>query len=104
MFVETPERHPAPMKRRGMTSIGLIPWRATVRRDGQRGQILVLFVVALVAILWMIRLLIDGASAITHRRAMQDASDAAALAGVNQITGRGCTAAIDDVRAAANAS
>src|SRR5688572_29561593 len=71
---------------------------------GQRGQILVLFVIALVAMLWMLRLLIDGAGAITQRRAMQDASDAAALAGANVLTGRGCAESIADVRAAAEAS
>jgi Flp pilus assembly protein TadG len=71
---------------------------------GQRGQILVLFVIALVAMLWMVRLLIDGAGAITQRRAMQDASDAAALAGVNILTDRACAENLDEVRAAVEAS
>jgi hypothetical protein len=87
-----------------VTPGSLVPWRSLGRDDRQRGQILVLFVVALVAILWMLRLLIDGASAITHRRAMQDASDAAALAGANVITGHPCSSMIDEVRIAAQAS
>lgn len=54
-------------------------------RRRERGQILVLFVLVLVAILAMTALLFDGAYAYVQRRKLQDAGDAAALAAVNFI-------------------
>lgn len=67
------------------------------RRDGQRlhdqpGQILVLFVVSLVAMLAMLGLLLDGGQALSLRRQLQNASDAAALAAANVIVQSGSTA------------
>lgn len=49
----------------------------------QRGQILVLFTLSLAAILAFGALLIDGAQALVVRRSLQNAADAAALAGAN---------------------
>jgi Flp pilus assembly protein TadG len=51
------------------------------RRD--RGQILVIFAVALVAIVAMVGLVLDGGAAFAQRRSQQNASDLASLAGAN---------------------
>jgi Flp pilus assembly protein TadG len=61
------------------------------RRRDQRGQILVLFVVSLVAMFAMLGLLLDGGHALALRRQLQDAGDAAALVAVNGITSSGAT-------------
>jgi Flp pilus assembly protein TadG len=53
------------------------------RPGGERGQILVLFVLGLVAMLAVGALLVDGASQLVTRRRLQNAGDAAALAGAN---------------------
>ncbi len=58
-----------------------MPTQPRVRRE--RGQILVLFVLALVAMFAMAGLLLDGGQALTVRRQLQDASDSAALAAAN---------------------
>jgi uncharacterized membrane protein len=50
-----------------------------------RGQILPLFALSLVAILAMAALLFDGANTLVNRRQLQNAGDAAALAGANVI-------------------
>lgn len=55
------------------------------RRDRQRGQILVLFTLALVAMIAMVGLIIDGGAAYAQRRAQQVAADLAALAGADAI-------------------
>lgn len=63
--------------------------------DRSRGQILPLFAFSLVAMLAMAALLFDGAHELVFRRELQNASDAAALAGANVIqsgTVRGCSA------------
>lgn len=52
-------------------------------REHERGQIVVIVAVALVAIVGMVGLVIDGGSAYAQRRAEQNASDLAALAGAN---------------------
>jgi Flp pilus assembly protein TadG len=62
------------------------------RRDNQRGQILVLFVVSLVAMFAMLGLLLDGGHALALRRQLQDAGDAGALAAVNGLVSSGSTA------------
>jgi Flp pilus assembly protein TadG len=66
------------------------------RRKDQPGQILVLFVIALVAIFAMLGLLFDGGQALALRRQLQNAGDAGALAAANGIvqtgTGAGCSA------------
>jgi Flp pilus assembly protein TadG len=55
------------------------------RRSGQRGQILVLFVVALVAVIAGVGLVIDGGFAFAQRRNEQNAADLAAFAGANAL-------------------
>ena len=49
-------------------------------RQAERGQILVLFTVALVAIIAMVGLVLDAGSTFAQRRSQQNAADAAALA------------------------
>jgi Flp pilus assembly protein TadG len=57
-----------------------------------RGQIIVLFALALAALFAMAGLLLDGAHALTLRRKLQDAGDAGALAAANliQTSPKGC--------------
>ncbi len=50
-------------------------------RSGESGQALVIFVIALVVIIGMTGLIVDGGSAFVQRRAEQNAADAAAMAG-----------------------
>jgi hypothetical protein len=57
------------------------------KSSSQSGQVLVIFAFAFIAIIMMLALLFDGARALVLRRQMQDASDAAALAGANVIQG-----------------
>ncbi|MEJ7803379.1 MAG: TadE/TadG family type IV pilus assembly protein [Thermomicrobiales bacterium] len=52
------------------------------RRD-ERGQIVVLFGLLLVAIVAMVGLVLDGGSAFAQRRSQQNSSDLAAMAGAN---------------------
>jgi putative Flp pilus-assembly TadE/G-like protein len=61
------------------------------QRDGQAGQILPLFVLSMIVILSIGALVIDGAGMLVTRRHLQNAGDAAALAGANLIqkTGSG---------------
>ena len=62
----------------------------------QRGQVLPLFAIFLVALFALAALLFDASHAVTLRRQYQDAGDAAALAAANVIqsgTPRGCSAA-----------
>lgn len=51
------------------------------RHHRERGQVIVLFALALVAILAMVALIFDGGRVYTERRRVQNAADAAALAG-----------------------
>jgi Flp pilus assembly protein TadG len=55
----------------------------------EQGQILVLFVLSLIVLLSVGALLLDGASALVTRRKMQNAGDAAALAGANALGASG---------------
>lgn len=57
------------------------------KSSSQSGQVLVIFAFAFIAIIMMLALLFDGARALVLRRQMQDASDAAAVAGANVIQG-----------------
>jgi hypothetical protein len=69
--------------------------RTTAGPREPRGQILVIVAVAFVAMIGMLAILFDGANGMVVRREMQDAGDAAALAGVNLVhsgTPRGCSA------------
>ncbi len=54
-------------------------------RRAQRGQILVLFTLALVTMIAMVGLVIDGGAAYAQRRSQQNAADVAALAGANAL-------------------
>lgn len=53
--------------------------------EHQRGQILVLFALALVAIVAMVGLVLDGGGAFAQRRLEQNAADVAALAAANDL-------------------
>jgi hypothetical protein len=55
--------------------------------SSQSGQVLIIFAFAFIAIIMMLALLFDGARGLVLRRQLQDASDAAALAGANVIQG-----------------
>jgi hypothetical protein len=57
--------------------------RGSRRQEGERGQILVLFVLGLIVMLAISALLFDAANALVTRRRLQNAGDAAALAGAN---------------------
>ena len=58
---------------------------ATRERGRQRGQVLVLFTLALVAMIAMVGLVIDGGAAYAQRRAQQNAADLGALAAANAL-------------------
>jgi len=55
----------------------------TSHRERERGQIVVIFALALVAIIAMVGLVLDGGSAFAQRRDEQSAADLAALAAAN---------------------
>jgi Flp pilus assembly protein TadG len=59
--------------------------RLTARRGEEGGQIIVLFALAMVAIIAMVGLVLDGGSAFSQRRAEQSAADLAALAAGNSL-------------------
>jgi len=64
-------------------------------REHPRGQVLVIAAVAFTVMLAFLALLFDGANGMVTRRQMQDAGDAAALAGANVVqvgSPRGCSA------------
>ncbi len=68
--------------------------RSSTKREGQRGQILVVFALALVAIVAGVGLVIDGGFTFAQRRAEQNAADLASLAGANALlSGKDATAA-----------
>lgn len=71
------------------------------RPSRDRGQILVLFVLALVAIIAGVGLVIDGGFAFAQRRAEQNAADLGAFAGANALlNGKSATAAAQAATAA----
>jgi Putative Flp pilus-assembly TadE/G-like len=64
-------------------------------RSAEKGQVIVLFTLSLVAIIAMATLLFDAANALVLRRQLQDAGDAGALAAANVIQSgfpKGCSA------------
>lgn len=78
---------------------------ATIEGDRQRGQMLALFAICLVAIIAMTGLVIDGGMTFAQRRGQQNAADAAAMAGAYSYANTGSTAdVVDEARdtAAAN--
>jgi hypothetical protein len=60
------------------------PWLAH-RRPDERGQVLVLFAIMLVAMILAVGLVIDGGNAFLHRRTAQNVSDLASMAGTKVI-------------------
>lgn len=83
----------------------------TTRYPRQRGQMLVIFAISLVAMIAMVGLVIDGGNAYAQQRATQNASDAAAEAGavilsknLMSINGGGASLSDADVLAAINES
>src|SRR6185369_5964460 len=73
----------------------LVSLRRPSAREEQGGQILVMFAIALTAILIALALLFDGAQSLVLRRQMQNTADAAALAGANIVQAQGgCTSAL----------
>jgi hypothetical protein len=67
----------------------------TSSTDEPRGQVLVIVAVVFIAMMAFLAVLFDGANGMLTRREMQDAGDAAVLAGANVIqvgTPRGCSA------------
>jgi Flp pilus assembly protein TadG len=68
--------------------------RSSNSATGQRGQVLVLFTLALVAIVAGVGLVIDGGFTFAQRRAEQNAADLAAFAGADALlNGKNATAA-----------
>jgi len=59
-----------------------------IHRRQPRGQIVVLFGVVMVLIAFVVGLVIDGGTGLAHRRASQNASDFAALAGARVVAER----------------
>ena len=51
--------------------------------QGQRGQIIVLFALGMIALIAMVGLVLDGGGAYAQRRGEQNSADLAALAGAN---------------------
>jgi Flp pilus assembly protein TadG len=75
---------------------------APERRE-ERGQIIVVFALALVAIVAMVGLILDGGSAFAQRRSEQNAADLAALAAANDlIVNQGSATWVDTARAVAD--
>ena len=70
------------------------------RREGERGQLLVLFTIAIVVIIGMLGLVLDGGSAFAQRRDEQNVADLAAVAGADAYL----TSAGDKIAAARNAA
>ena len=64
-----------------MTS--LIATKLGIRTNQRDGQVIVVFALALVAIVAAVGLVLDGGGAFTQRRSQQSAADLAALAGAN---------------------
>ena len=55
----------------------------TAHRQAESGQVIVIFALALVVIVAMVGLVLDGGSTFAQRRTQQNAADLAALAGAN---------------------
>jgi Flp pilus assembly protein TadG len=57
----------------------------TPEQRGERGQVIVIFALGLVALVAMVGLVLDGGSAFAQRRSEQNAADLAALAAANDL-------------------
>jgi hypothetical protein len=79
--------------------------RTASRRDGERGQILVIAVISMIAMIGGISLVLEGGNAYAHQRVVQNGSDAVANAGALAIAQRlgGAIKTDADVKAAAMA-
>ena len=66
------------------------PLSSTTERASERGQTIVLFVLALVVLMAFAALAFDVGQTLVDRRSQQDAADAAALAGARYLTDSGC--------------
>jgi len=75
---------------------------ASPRRE--RGQILALFALALIVIIGMVGLVLDGGSAFAQRRVEQNAADLAAVAGANAYLNCGASCTVAQRTAAAQAA
>jgi Flp pilus assembly protein TadG len=69
----------------GNATMHLLDSSGTRVTSHERGQILVLFALSLVAIVAMVGLVLDGGSAFAQRREQQNAADIAALAATNDL-------------------
>ena len=91
-----------PKEHRTMTSrTGL---RRRYGRNGEHGQMVVLFALTLIAIITMAGLLIDGGMAWANRRQAQAAADTAALAAAQAIVGGAVDNGLSAARSIANAN
>lgn len=71
------------------------------RQERERGQMLVIFALALIALVGMVGLIIDGGDSFLQRRDQQNVADAAAMAaGYASVNGEDATAAAKTVAAA----
>jgi Flp pilus assembly protein TadG len=73
-----------------------VPMRKTDRNRAERGQIIVIFALGLVALVSVVGLVLDGGSTFAQRRSQQNATDLAALTGANiyMLTGNQAEATI----------
>jgi Flp pilus assembly protein TadG len=80
---------------------GRLPIPPGIRRGSERGQMLVIFALALVALIGMTGLIIDGGDTMLQRRDQQNVADAAAMAaGYASVNGLSPTTAGQTVAAA----
>lgn len=83
------------------TLAGLLPATSRSRQERERGQMLVIFALALVALIGMVGLIIDGGDSFLQRRDQQNVADAAAMAaGYANVNGQDPTAAAKTVATA----
>ena len=61
----------------------MLPVLSNFHRRDDRGQMVVIFAMALVTVVVMVGLVLDGGSAFAQRRSQQNAADLAAMAGAN---------------------
>jgi Flp pilus assembly protein TadG len=80
---------------------GMRPTEPSPRRESERGQLLVIFALALVALVAFVGLIIDGGGTSLQKRDQQNVADAAAMAaGYALVNGQDVTAAAQSVAAA----
>ena len=75
--------------------------RARLSREGERGQVLVLFVLGVVAFIFVLALILDGGRVYAERRRAQNAADSAATAGAAALNHNSPAASLGAVQAAA---